>query len=209
MKRSNLLVITQTGLAIALIVLAQLAGKLFPAGAIIFGPLSFNQLLTGSLVNMVFVVLVLRSGLVPAIAAGIISSIMALILHIGPIFPQLVPIIALSNVLLVCIIALVKMLFDKRLGENTQTNASTSRWHALSYLFVTILIAAFAKFMFLKFFMPIAFDLIKELAVPQRNILSMMFSWPQLITALIGGLFGIVIFSILKVDSKNTNQIGK
>ena len=41
----------QTALGVALVVLAQLAGKLFPAGAVVIGPLSVSQLITGSLVN--------------------------------------------------------------------------------------------------------------------------------------------------------------
>ena len=48
--------ICQTALGIALVVLAQLLGKLFPAGAVVIGPLSLSQLITGSLVNCVLFV---------------------------------------------------------------------------------------------------------------------------------------------------------
>ena len=43
--------ITRTALGVALVVVAQLLGKVIPAGAVIAGPFSVTQLVTGSLVN--------------------------------------------------------------------------------------------------------------------------------------------------------------
>ena len=50
-------------MGIALIIVAQLLGKLFPAGAVIVGPFSVNQLITGSLVNCVLFVFTAISGM--------------------------------------------------------------------------------------------------------------------------------------------------
>ena len=58
MKRGDRTVqfIARTAIGIALVILAQLIGKLLPAGAVIAGPFSVTQLVTGSLVNCVLFV---------------------------------------------------------------------------------------------------------------------------------------------------------
>ena len=60
MSRSDAAVhwITRTALGVALVVVAQLLGKVIPAGAAIAGPFSVTQLVTGSLVNCVLLSLI-------------------------------------------------------------------------------------------------------------------------------------------------------
>ena len=50
-KHSAAFWVTRTALGVALVVVAQLLGKVIPAGAVIAGPFSVTQLVTGSLVN--------------------------------------------------------------------------------------------------------------------------------------------------------------
>lgn len=69
---------------IALIIVAQLLGKLFPAGAVIAGPFSVNQLITGSLVNCVLFVFTAISGMWSGVAIGIVSAMLAQFIGIGP-----------------------------------------------------------------------------------------------------------------------------
>ena len=73
-RRSAIIFISETALGIALVVLAQLAGKVFPAGALLIGPLSASQLITGSLVNCVLFVFAARTGALAGICIGIFSS---------------------------------------------------------------------------------------------------------------------------------------
>ena len=49
--------LARTAIGVALVILAQLIGKMLPAGAVIAGPFSLTQLITGSLVNCVLFVL--------------------------------------------------------------------------------------------------------------------------------------------------------
>ena len=75
--------IAETAIGIALVVLAQLAGKLFPAGAVVIGPLSVTQLITGSLVNCVLFVFAARTGALSGICIGLFSSALAFLLGVG------------------------------------------------------------------------------------------------------------------------------
>ncbi|HIR86741.1 MAG TPA: hypothetical protein IAC00_06345, partial [Candidatus Limivicinus faecipullorum] len=92
--------IAETAIGIALVVLAQLAGKLFPAGAVVIGPLSVTQLITGSLVNCVLFVFAARTGALSGICIGLFSSALAFLLGVGPALIQLVPVIACGNAIL-------------------------------------------------------------------------------------------------------------
>lgn len=192
MKKSITYKTSVTGLSIALIILWQLIGKILPTGLIIAGPFSFNQLITGSLVNMTLILLTLQIGLFPAITSGIVSSILAMFLQIGPIFPQLVLFIAISNIILVTVIYFFSYLSKK---------TTNKKIYNVILLFLSIIIAACFKFIFLKFTIPFSFKLINNISVIQTNVLSFMFSWPQLFTALTGGflaLFANKFFTKLK-----------
>ena len=90
----------ETALGVALVVLAQLAGKLFPAGAVVVGPLSVSQLITGSLVNCVLFVFAAQTGPLAGICIGLFSSLLAFLLGIGPALVQVVPVIACGNAIL-------------------------------------------------------------------------------------------------------------
>lgn len=188
MNKSITYKIAITGLSIALIVLWQLMGKILPTGFIIMGPFSFNQLITGLLVNMTLVLLTLQIGLFPAITSGIISSILAMFLQIGPIFPQLVLFIALSNTILVTVIYLFLYL----------SNIIHKQKYKLMFVFLGIITAACLKFIFLKITIPFSFKLINNISVTQVKVLSFMFSWPQLFTALTGGCLALLVSKFFK-----------
>jgi hypothetical protein len=99
---------------------------------------------------------------------------------------------------------LINILFNRN-SNYSKTDQKNCVCNKTLYLFFAVTFAALAKFIFLKLCMPPAFDLIKEITPVQRDILSVMFSWPQLITALVGGITGITIFSIIKIDAKTTD----
>lgn len=76
--------ITRTALCTALVLLAQIVGKMLPAGAVIAGPFSINQLVTGSLVNLVLILAAASVGLWSGVACGVVSSILAALLGMTP-----------------------------------------------------------------------------------------------------------------------------
>ena len=75
-KHSAAFWVTRTALGVALVVVAQLLGKVIPAGAVIAGPFSVTQLVTGSLVNCVLFVFTATTGIWSGVAIGILSSVL-------------------------------------------------------------------------------------------------------------------------------------
>lgn len=189
MKNNRItLKITVTGMSVTLIIVAQLIGKMLPGGFIFFGPFSLNQLITGSLVNMILILLTLDVGLTYAITGGVLSSLMAFVLQIGPIFPQIIIFIAISNIILATVIYI--------LGVKNEIVYNKD----LMLIFV-IIIAGFLKFSFLKVTVPTSLDFIKDISPLQIKTLSIMFSWPQLITATLGGILAMNIHKIFKLKN--------
>ena len=86
-------VVTRTGLALALLVVLQFLSSM-ALGSL---PQLAKQLITGSLVNMMLALSVVFIGMWPGIAVGILSSVLATLLGIGPVFPVITPFIAASN----------------------------------------------------------------------------------------------------------------
>ena len=99
--------VARTAMGIALIIVAQLLGKVFPAGAVIVGPFSVNQLVTGSLVNCVLFVFTAVGGLWSGVTMGIVSAMLAQFIGIGPAVSAVSPVVALGNALLCVVFALM------------------------------------------------------------------------------------------------------
>lgn len=155
---------------ITLISLAQFTVLLAIA---VFAPLSQNQIITGSLVNASLFIAAATLGLEGAILIALLPSSFALLFGTlpAPLAP-LIPFIVLSNILLVLIVVSFK-----------KTNKL--------FLFFS---AAVIKFLFLFTVSTWAINLLF-----QGNLVktaSVMFSWPQLLTALIGGALALVIMKI-------------
>ena len=100
--------ITRTALGVALVVVAQLLGKVIPAGAVIAGPFSVTQLVTGSLVNCVLFVFTATTGIWSGVAIGILSSVLATLIGIGPAIPAVTPVIACGNAVLAVVFGLLR-----------------------------------------------------------------------------------------------------
>ena len=167
--------ISRTAMGIALVILAQLIGKMLPAGAVIAGPFSVTQLVTGSLVNCVLFVFTAQVGILSGVCIGILSSVLASIIGIGPAVIAVVPLVAAGN----CIIAIVYGL----IGKHSRIGGTAA--------------AAVLKCAFLWLTVP---ALLHAIGAPEKQTaaLSIMFSWPQGITALIGGALALVIVPRLK-----------
>ena len=165
--------LTRTAMGVAMVIVAQLLGKLFPAGAVIAGPFSVNQLITGSLVNCVLFVFTAVGG-----------PLLASVIGIGPAVLAVVPLVACGNAILCLAFALVNGLVK---GSKIPGVAA----------------AAAVKCAFLWLTVPM---LLRAIGAPEKQqmMLGIMFSWPQLCTALIGGALALLILPRLK-SFKETN----
>lgn len=172
--------ITQTAILLALLIAVQS----LTAG---FG----NTFITGSLVNLVLIVAVIIAGLASGLTVAFLSPIFAYLIGIGPVFWQIVFCVSLGNSLFVLCWWLIT-------GKAQKKNVSL-------YLIATIS-AALIKFTFLyfvivKFLVPV----ILQIPAPKANIVSAAFSYPQLITALIGGVLATIILPVLTTALKKNH----
>lgn len=168
MKRS--LQIAQTAVLIAMLVLLQSVTK---AG---------GQLITGSCVNAVLTIAVLFSGLWSGVAVAVISPFFAFVLGIGPQIIPIVPAIALGNLIYVLVL---HFLCSKK---------SFPIWRQG----MGLLCAAVCKFLSLYFIVAQLLCQVLPLSEKQAATFTTMFSWPQLITALIGGGIAMMIVPVLR-----------
>ena len=177
-ESKNIRFITRAAMGVALVILAQLAGKLFPAGAFIAGPFSVNQLVTGSLVNCVLFVFTAIGGVWCGVCVGILSAVLASVIGIGPAVLAVVPLVACGNAILCIVFSIV----GKPLPR-----------------IVAVITAAAVKCGFLWISVPL---LLQAICAPdkQRMMLGIMFSWPQACTALIGGLLAMLIIPRISKD---------
>lgn len=140
---------------------------------------SFGQLVTGSCVNMVLTVSALYLGWGSALVTALVSPLLAWLLGIGPGFIAFVPCIALGNAVYVLLLSARKAVLQLKLP-----------------------VAAVAKFLTLRI---VIGNFVAPLVVPAAKFIAVFqsFSWPQLYTALIGGIIGTVIVKRLP---KNTEE---
>ena len=161
--------ITRTAVMAALLVALQWVTK--PLG----------QFVTGSCVNLVLATAALVGGLWCGLTVAIISPFFAFLVGVGPALFPLVPLVSVGNAVLVMILwALCR---EKKLS-------------ALS--FVAVALAAVGKFLTL-------WLLVVKLAVPALHlpeaaaaVMSLSFSWPQLITAAIGGTLAVTLSPVIR-----------
>ena len=180
-KKSPAYWVTRTALGVALVVVAQLLGKVIPAGAAIVGPFSATQLVTGSLVNCVLFVFTATPGIWSGVAIGILSSILASLVGVGPAIPAVTPVIACGNAVLAVVFGLLH-------GKEW----NFPRWAA------SAVAAAVVKCAFLWVCVPFVLGLLSGVPEKQVAAVSIMFSWPQGVTALIGGVLAMLVLPRLR-----------
>lgn len=176
--------ITRTGVLLALLLALQWATLGTKAFA--------GQYITGSLVNCVLAVSALTAGLSSGLVIALLSPIFAYLLGIAP---QLVvvPAIMAGN----C--ALVLVLWAVGRGDAPMWRkavavvlAAVCKFVVLYLLVVQVICGVGASFLLGQSFFgaPV-------LLQPMIQALPLTFSWPQLVTALIGGVLGILVSKIL------------
>lgn len=163
--------ITETAAMTALLVVLQAVTR--PAG----------QFVTGSCVNAVLALTALLAGLWSGAAVALLSPFFAFLLGIGPQLLPIVPAIAAGNLVFV---VLLWALTRRRRGAPPLRQVPA--W----------LIAAFGKFAALYILVVQILCRVLPLQQPQIDTFSAMFSWPQLVTALIGGAIALLLMPVLR-----------
>ena len=169
--------ITETAVMLALLVTLQALTK--PAG----------QLVTGSCVNTVLAVTALVAGLSSGLTVALISPVLAYMLGIAPQILT-VPAIMVGNSIFVVLLTLLADPSGKKIIKQVIAwlVAAAAKFAAL-YAIVTWLICGVLSESL------IAAGVMKPAMV---KALPATFSWPQLITALIGGGLALLIMPVLK-----------
>lgn len=174
--RNKILWITRTAVMMALLVTLQWVTS------------GLSQFVTGSCVNAVLAVATLTAGLWSGVAVALLSPFCAFLFGIGPKLIQIVPAIALGNVVLVLLVAWLlrgKALvwWGKALGIAA---AASGKFVALYLAVVQVII-------------PIMGEALKP---KQVQTFTAMFSWPQLVTALIGTTLAVLITPVIRKAMK-------
>ena len=174
--------ITETAIMQALLVTLQALTK--PMG----------QLVTGSCVNAVLAVAALVGGLGCGITVALISPIFAFLFGIAPNFITVLPIM-LGNT---CFVALLRLIAGRTLRPFWRqpvalATAAIAKFGILYLLVVRLICGVAADALLGK-----KLGQTVLLAPPMLNMLPAMFTWPQLVTALIGGAVALAIVPALR-----------
>lgn len=178
----KILKITETAVMLALLIALQAVTK--PLG----------QIVTGSCVNAVLAITVMLVGMGGGISVALISPVCAFLLGIAPNFVTVLPIM-IGNV---CFVVLLKLIAGKSFKPYWRPIAALIAAAAVKfgvlYFLVVVVICGLASGALLGQ----KIGEIVVLAPPMLEMLPAMFTWPQLITALIGGAVALLITPILK-----------
>lgn len=170
--KKSILWITRTAIFIALLIASQAATA--PLG---------NTIVTGSIVNLLLIVSAMTCGLASGLTVAAVSSVMAKLLGIGPLW-SLIPFMIAGNMVLVL---LWHFIGNRNMGRKYT-----------AYI-VALVCAAVTKFLVLYIgIVQIAIPFFLGLPEQQAAVISYIFSIPQLITASVGGAFATVLIPRLK-----------
>lgn len=173
--------ITRTAVLIALLIALQW----LTAGTQVFA----GQYITGTCVNCILAVAALFGGVWSGIVVAVLSPFCAFLLGIGPKLIQIVPCIALGNaVFTLCLYA-------------AANQKSVVLWRQI----IGVILSAAAKFavLYIAVVQVVIPAMGAALAEKQVQTFTVMFSWPQLVTALLGGTAALLILPVLRKAIKN------
>lgn len=172
-KPARVLILARTAVLIALLIAFQFATK------------ALGQLVTGTCVNLILAVSVLTCGICSGAAVAVISPLFAFLFGIGPSMIHFVPAIALGNVIYIILIGFLSSVFVFKGGKIAAVVIAASAKFIVLFLLVT------------RFIIPIL-----SISGPSTAILAAGFSWPQLITALVGGILAIFVAKAISIKAK-------
>lgn len=168
--------IAETAIMLALLVTLQVLTK------------GFGQLVTGSFVNGVLAVAVLLGGLGCGITVALISPVLAYLLGIAPMFLT-VPAIMVGNAVYVVVLYVLAGRNDSIvLRVIAWAAAAAAKFAALYGVVVGLICGVLSERL-------LAAGTMKP---PMLKALPATFSWPQLVTALIGGAVALLMVPVLR-----------
>lgn len=163
--KKKILWITETAVLMALLVVLQAVTK--PAG----------QIVTGTCVNCVLAVAAMLCGGWSGLVIALVSPWVAFFLGIGPQIVPIVPAISVGNAVFVLVLWAVMKKKKVKAWEQTAGVIAAAVCKALAlYLIIVLLLCR-----------------ILPLKPPQIEMFTAMFSWPQLVTAFLGGMAALVL----------------
>ena len=169
--------ITETALLLALLVTLQALTK------------GFGQLVTGSCVNAILAVSALVGGLASGLTVALVSPVLAFLLGIAPQILT-VPAIMAGNAVYVVLLYLLADREGKRILRQViaWVTAAAAKFVTLYVIVVKVICGVMAP------------SLMEAgtLKAPMLKALPATFSWPQLITALIGGAVALLIVPVVR-----------
>lgn len=166
--------ITRTGVLLAVLIVLQAVTK------------SLGQLVTGSCVNAVLAVAALTCGLGSGLVIALVSPVLAFLLGIAP---QLVTVPAIMAGNAVFVLVLSRIAAGGTVKKVLLWLAAAIAKFAVLYLLVVKLICGVMAPGLLEGGM---------LKAPMLKALPVMFAWPQLFTALIGGGIALLMAPVLR-----------
>lgn len=145
--------------------------------------------LTGPVINAALILTVLYAGLACGIILSIITPVTSFFITGSPVMaaiPAMFPCIMIGNIILVAAVALLR----ERCGKTAGLPVSITIGAAAKALFMGILISLI-----------ILPNLLPEKMQPMMHVLQLQFSVTQFLTALIGGIYAVIIYSVLRKSS--------
>lgn len=169
--------ITETAIMLALLVTLQALTK------------GFGQLVTGTCVNAVLAVAALVGGWSCGLTVALISPVLAFLLGIAPQILT-VPAIMVGNSVYVVLLAALTDKTGKQVLRQVVAwlTAAVAKFAALYAIVVWLICGVFSQTL-------LASGMLKP---PMLKALPATFSWPQLVTALLGGAVALVMVSVLR-----------
>ncbi len=148
-----------------------------------------GQLVTGSCVNTVLAVSVLVAGLGSGITVALISPVLAFLLGIAPQILT-VPAIMVGNTVFVGMLYLLADVSGKNLARQAAAwvVSAFAKFAALYLIVVKLICGVLSESLLAS----------GNLKPPMLKALPATFSWPQLITALIGGAVALLMVPLLR-----------
>ena len=140
-------------------------------------PLVKQQFIVGPIVNAVLFISAATLGTASAIMIGLIPSVISISVGLLPaVLAPVIPFIMISNAVLVSVFAILK----KR------------------NFFLGVIVASIVKYLFLYATSSVVIGLLLKKAVASQ--VAQMMSWPQLVTALVGGLIAFLFLKATKIE---------
>ena len=140
-------------------------------------PLVKQQFIVGPIVNAVLFISAATLGTASAIMIGLIPSVISISVGLLPaVLAPVIPFIMISNAVLVSVFAILK----KR------------------NFFLGVIVASIVKYLFLYVTSSVVIGLLLKKAVASQ--VAQMMSWPQLVTALVGGLIAFLFLKATKIE---------